>query len=191
MQTQSEPRLRKRLPCTLSMEARRHNGMILNLSSRGLFVQTSLPAEPGTLLDLDVHDPLQGEAIPLQAAVVWRRRVSPRMTGVNQSGMGLRLLNRPTAWQTMMSDLLGSTSSPDLGQPDVAEPTSAHRVEEPPTESTPAPEPVFRFDVRLAETGGPRSRRVVVEVEDETAAGKEARRIAGEGWTVLEIRRRR
>ena len=57
MQTQADPRVRKRMACTLSLETRQHNGLILNLSERGLFVQTSLPAEPGTLLDVDVRDP--------------------------------------------------------------------------------------------------------------------------------------
>jgi hypothetical protein len=108
MQTQSEQRVRKRLPCTLSSEARSHNGMILNLSERGLFVQTSLPAKPGTLLNLDVLDPLHGDAIPLEATVVWRRRVTARMTGVTQSGMGLRLVSQPSEWQQMLGGLLGS-----------------------------------------------------------------------------------
>lgn len=180
LQTEAEPRVRKRLSCMLSMEARRHNGLILNLSPRGLFVQTTLPAEPGTLLDLDVRDPVRGEAIPLQAAVVWRRRVSPRMTGVNQSGMGLRLIHRPPAWQAMMSGLL--EDAPETGSPRPEADTKCADSAEPAGEP-PAP----CYFVRLAEAGGPRSRRLLVQADTEDAACREALQRVGEGWTVLEI----
>jgi hypothetical protein len=189
MQTQSEPRVRKRLPCTLSTEARSHSGMILNLSERGLFVQTSQPAEPGTLLNLDVLDPLRGDAIPLEVAVVWRRRVTRRMTGVNQSGMGLRLLSQPSEWQQMMCGLLGEgggfdgVATPDESCPDAANDAEAGG------EARPV-RPAFAFDVRLAKPGSQRSRRIVVEADDEAEAGAEADRVAGNGWTILEIRRR-
>ncbi len=186
MPTTAETRIKKRLPCTLDVETRRHNGMVLNLSARGLFVQTSLPAEPGTLLGLQVRDPERGEAIPLQAAVVWRRRVSPRMTGTNQSGMGLRLIERSTAWHTLMQGLLdeefaaGRAGGDAPGAPSL-EPTAPQRAEPAAAAS--------RFVVRLAQAGGPRSRRVVVECANETAAAEEALRVAGAGWTVLETLR--
>jgi hypothetical protein len=182
MQTQTDPRVRKRLPCTLSVEARRHNGMILNLSARGLFVQTMLPAEPGTLLDLDVRDPACGTAIPLQAAVVWRRRVSPRMTGLNQSGMGLRLLTLPPEWRSMMNGLLGEASLDGTAVAPDSEPSA-------PAAAAPAEHGV-EFVVRLARAGGPRSRRLLVRGETEADARERALRETGDGWDVLEVRRR-
>jgi hypothetical protein len=163
--------------------------MILNLSERGLFVQTSLPAKPGTLLNLDVLDPLCGDAIPLEATVVWRRRVTARMTGVTQSGMGLRLLSQPSEWQQMMCGLLGSGgSSADVPATGGSSPTAADDAEAA-VDARP-PRSAFAFDVRLAKPGSPRSRRVVVESDDEAAAREEAQHIAGNGWTILEIRRR-
>lgn len=198
MQTQSEPRLRKRLHCTLSVDARRHNGLILNLSQRGLFVQTSMPAEPGTLLSIDVHDPIRGEEIPIQAAVVWRRRVPARMKGTNESGMGLRLVSRPDAWQQMMSGMLEPTPAP----PDVvagsAEPATSRVTKHSANPSTnprePAPvvdpAPVSTFVVRLAQPGGPRSRRLWIQAATEQAARQEALARAGIGWTILELSRR-
>jgi hypothetical protein len=50
--------------------------------------------------------------------------------------------------------------------------------------------PALAFDVRLAKPGSPHSRRIVVESDDKAAARAEARRVAGKGWTILEIRRR-
>jgi hypothetical protein len=199
MQTQCEPRLRKRLHCTLNVDARRHNGLILNLSQRGLFVQTSMPAEPGTLLDIDVHDPVRGAEIPIQAAVVWRRRVTNRLKGTNESGMGLRLVSRPDAWQQMMSGMLEPTDErlaqvADPASPapsDVTNPITADREATPivakPIVATP---PVATFVVRLAQPGGPRSRRLWIQAESDEAARAEALARAGGGWTILELRRR-
>ena len=171
MQSQSEPRVRRRLHCTLSGDCGSQSGLILNLSARGLFVQTSQPAEPGTVLALDVSDPVRDDTIPLQAAVVWRRRVSRRMTGVNQSGMGLRLLTPPAEWEALMTGFLGDATDPHAAP--VAEAAEA--------------KPTARFVVRLAKAGGPRSRRVVVESECETDARSEALRRVGSGWAVLEV----
>ncbi len=79
MQIQLNPRVKKRVPCTLNLAKSQHAGLILNFSERGMFVQTSLPSEPGTLIDIDFRDPSRNRAIALQAAVVWRRRVSPSL----------------------------------------------------------------------------------------------------------------
>lgn len=194
MQTQSEPRLRKRLHCTLNVDTRRHNGLILNLSRRGLFVQTSMPAEPGTLLDIDVHDPVRGAEIPIQAAVVWRRRVTNRLKGTNESGMGLRLVSRPDAWHQMMSGMIESSDGrldrvAESAGP--AEHAVTHAVgEEREPDPVVAAPPVATFVVRLAQPGGPRSRRLWIQAANEEAAREEALARAGGGWTILELRRR-
>lgn len=175
LQVHSEPRVKKRLQCTLAHDARRHSGLILNLSGSGMFVQTSLPAEPGTLLDIDVQVPDRNEALAVRAAVVWRRRVSPRMTGVNQSGMGVRIVGNETAYREIMADIL---------EPVLKDPSALGRGPAPP----PADDaPRERFVLRLGQTGGPRSRRVVVESHSKQAACEEALRQAGDGWTILEI----
>jgi len=160
----------------LELDARRHSGLILNLSERGMFIQTSLPAAPGTLIGIDLRIPSQSEPVPVKAAVVWRRRVSPRMTGINQSGMGLRLLSPPSSYRDLLAEIL----EPVLKQTKAA-PTWC------PTEpSEPEPE-LEQFVVRLSQTGGPRSRRIIVQCRTKQAACEEALCQVGEGWTILEI----
>jgi len=174
LQIQSEPRVKKRLQCTLELDARRHNGLILNLSEQGMFVQTSLPAEPGTVVGIDVRFPSQPEPIPVQAAVVWRRRVSPRMTGINQSGMGLRLVSPPTEYRALMADILEPVLKESAGQESEV--------------STQAPDADLDcYVVRLAQKGGPRSRRLVVHSPSKQSACEAALEEVGEGWTILEI----
>jgi len=181
MQSHCEPRVKKRMTCTLNLDARHHIGMILNLSPKGMFVQTTLPAEPGTLVDIGFRDPSRGDDIAVQAAVVWRRRVSPRMTGLNQSGMGMRILMNTPEYEAFMSGMLIDATGEDLGD----------RVARVSTNATPAAEEADealpRFIVRLAQEGGPRSRRAVVHSADARSARAAALEQVGDGWTILEV----
>jgi hypothetical protein len=181
MQAQCDTRVKKRVSCTLNLESRHHRGMILNLSQRGLFVQTTLPAEPGTLVDIDLDDPRRGESIAVQAAVVWRRRVSPRMTGINQSGMGMRILMNSPQYENLLAGMLGEST----------ERTESTHSNKPAATSGAAPGPdLERYVVRLAQDGGPRSRRAVVQCESERSARAKALEQVGDGWTIIEVVRR-
>lgn len=168
MQVEVEPRVKKRLPCTLQLADGRRSGLILNLSQRGMFIQTSLPAEPGTLMEVDFWDPSRGQPIALQAAVVWRQRVSPRMTGINQSGMGMRIPLPPAPYDELVAEIL----SPPRAAP-------APGDASPPERS--------RYVVRLGQLGGPRSRRIVVHGDSEEHAREQAAAELGEGWSILEV----
>jgi hypothetical protein len=176
VQAHSDPRVKKRLHCTLAHEARKSPGLVLNLSSRGLFVQTSLLAEPGTLVDIDLQGPQTSESIPLQAAVVWRRRVSPRMTGMNQSGMGVRILSHTAEYDALVDGILtGGTAAVGAS----TKPRSrAAAVDETPQHS---------YVIRLGMPGTPRSRRIVVQGATEQVARSEAAVRVGSEWTILEI----
>ena len=54
-----------------------------------------------------------------------------------------------------------------------------------------AGDPVERFDVRLKQQTGPRSRWLQVDVRDEAAARTNALSSAGDQWEILEVRRTR
>lgn len=183
MQTQLDPRVKKRVPCTLNLAESQHAGLILNLSGHGMFVQTSLPAEPGTLIDIDFRDPSRDRAIALQAAVVWRRRVSPRMMGINQSGMGVRILSPTPAYGELVARILPSgpesRSVDPSGAPGTTRPTDVC--------SGAANAALRRYVVRLAQEGGPRSRRIVVRCDCEQRAREQALAEAGGDWSILEI----
>lgn len=181
VQAHGDPRVKKRLHCTLAHEARKGPGLVLNLSSRGLFVQTSLLAEPGTLVDIDLQGPQTSESIPLQAAVVWRRRVSPRMTGMNQSGMGVRILSHTPEYDALVDGIL-TGSAAAVGAPSTGASTKprsrAAAVDDTPQHS---------YVIRLGMPGTPRSRRIVVQGASEQVARSEATARAGSQWTILEI----
>jgi hypothetical protein len=166
MQTEIEPRVRKRVPCTINVDGGQHRGFVLNVSRGGLFVQTSLPANPGSLIGIDLSSPVDDALIALSGTVVWRRRISPRMMGINQSGMGVRLDAPPQAWTELIRE----------GRTDDA---SQH------SEASEAAAP--RWTLRLAHAGTPRTRRIVVHCVDEAEARARAIAEAGADWEIIEL----
>ena len=82
-------RKRRRLPCELYADGRHASGLTVDLSSRGMFVQTLGTWAPGTRLSLEVRE---GPRTHRLAALVVRRRVVPaRLTSVSRGGLGLEL----------------------------------------------------------------------------------------------------
>jgi len=173
MQTQSDSRVKKRIHCTLEHDARQGSGLILNYSRGGLFVQTAQPAAPGARVVIDFIDPAHSRPIELETSVVWRRRISPLMTGLNQSGMGLRLLDEPPAYRA----LVDTTLHPVL--------KGAIPRDDPPRVSG----SMYEFVVRLGHSGGPRTRRIKLRAADTNTAQRDALRRAGAGWEVIEVSR--
>lgn len=106
MKEPADTRVRKRLPCHIHVTGRRHTGMVLNLSPRGLFVQTSAPADPGDAVDLDLRLPLFPDPVPVRARVVWKRVVPQHLRNVAEGGFGVRIENVPEGYYRYLSTIL-------------------------------------------------------------------------------------
>ena len=167
MQTASDRRYRKRLPCRLAVPNGAYSGMVLNLSRGGLFVQTSAAASPGEAVHLELS-PGDADAIGLDARVVWRRVVAPHLRSVSTGGVGVHIQYASDAWFGFVARL----------------------AEGVPAEDSPARSeagPSFRVRLRLA--GGSRTRILVVRGADEAEASRRACQQAGPQWTVLDLAR--
>lgn len=170
MQLQPEPRVRRRLPCTLDTTEGHRQGLVLNLSRSGLFVQTNLPPRPGTEVAVDLTGPEVGDRILVHAEVVWRRRLNSRMTGTATSGMGLRLQAPDPGYEALLRGIDPGLLSPG---------TSA------------GPDPGSRrYAVRVGLRDSNRSRLLQVEAADPDGARERALAEAGDGWTIVELRER-
>ena len=180
MQTQAEPRFRKRLPCRLKVAGGSHSAMVLNVSRGGLFVQTGAGPPPGAdvLVDLDVAS--RSDTVPIGGKVVWRRMVSPHLRSVSQGGVGVRIESAPEAYYSFLSGMTGEV--PRTSSSAACE--SAEPVPESPSDS-----PGIQFRVRVKQEGGPRSRTLTLHCESEKEARERALSIAGAGWMVLELDR--
>ena len=179
MQTQAEPRFRHRIPCSLSIGGRQHSALVLNVSNGGLFVRTTAVARRGDAVEIDL--PLERNPAPvgLRAQVVWHRVAHSAARLVADGGLGLRLTEPPQEYRAFLGGLAG-TEAPASGASG-------------PIESA-APEPPAAagegFEVRMKQRGGPRSRCMRVAANDEADAREAGLASAGEGWEVLEVRRR-
>ena len=173
MQTQMEPRYKKRVPCDLLVGGSRHPGIVLNLSRSGLFVQTSVAFQRGDWVAIDLNSERVRESIGVDAVVMWNRHVAAQLRGVRHGGIGLRIRNAVPAYYDLLSEVSGETNP-------VQRPGAEARA------ASEAPLLAYRVRVRLREL--PRSKTLVVSAESEGEAGRLAVARAGAGdWEVLEV----
>jgi Tfp pilus assembly protein PilZ len=166
MHAATDPRFRKRLPCRLQVTGSAHSGMVLNVSRRGLFVQTTAGASPGDAVHLDLA--LEGaETLGIDARVVWRRVVAPHLRTVSTGGMGLHIQYASDAYFGFVAGLAASAPAEEFETP------------------TPPVLPGYRVRLRLATS--PRTRIVTVAATDPREAGERARQRMGAQWVVLDL----
>ena len=87
--------MKKRIACALWIKGVRQHGIVLDLSSKGLFVQTSAKPAPGESVRIELVLPGQSKATSLMATVARVRTVPPALLAVAQGGIGLKLQNPP------------------------------------------------------------------------------------------------
>jgi hypothetical protein len=92
----SFPREKIRASCRFELDGATHTGLLLNLSPRGLFLQTRLKVPAGTELKIRILD-LGDEPFELVARVVHRTGSHRATSPVETGGIGLEILNAPEA----------------------------------------------------------------------------------------------
>jgi PilZ domain len=198
-------RTRKRLPCDLYVRGRRHNGVVLDLSPGGLFIQTSARTQPGDAVDLELAIPGERGRIHLKVEVVRKKVVPPQLLTVAHGGVGVRILAAPEAYYVFVSELENSGFEGMSGPRRPAEPPPAPRrpagsgspaapprpAAQGPAKRAPEAKPEAsagrRFRVRMKQVSGPRSRSLVVSGASEEQARAQALEELGEGWQILQI----
>jgi hypothetical protein len=168
MERRRESREKRRLTCEVRHGDERLRGVILDVSARGLFVQTTSPIPPGNAVVVEI--PARGDlaAFAVQARVARRRRVPPRLAGLVPAGLGLEIVGPLEAWASFVErDVAGG---PAAGG-----------------DETPPPPRARRFRVRAGQPGSPRSRTLPVEARDEEHARERVRRELVGGWEIVEV----
>jgi Tfp pilus assembly protein PilZ len=95
MDKRREPRVKKRIACAIWIKGVRQHGIVLDLSSKGLFVQTSAKPAPGEAIKIELTLPGQSRPTTLMATVARVRVVPSALLAVAQGGIGLKLQNPP------------------------------------------------------------------------------------------------
>ena len=171
------PRVRHRMPCELSVGDARHSGLVLNLSTSGLFVQTNASLRPGEWVGVELPVEDASEPIAMRAAVVWRKVVPRRMHGTTHSGVGIELISVPQDYRDFVGSMLGDAP------PSEADPASSEAKPEPG-----AVDDLRAFRVHVKLRGSPRSKALRLEAASEEQARARALNETGRGWTVIEVR---
>ena len=112
MANRGEPRVARRMPCNLTVTGRRHSGIVLNVSPRGLFVQTNATTRPGESVEISLCAPTHTQAIDLSATVVWRRMVPQQLVSVAHGGCGLRIQRATESFYEYLSTVIRALANP-------------------------------------------------------------------------------
>ena len=163
-----DERKKRRLTCRVGYEDRHFRGIVLDISSAGLFIQTTSPIPPGSRVVVEFPSQGSAEAFEVRARVARRRRVPQRLASLMPAGLGLRVLDPPPAYARLV-----------LRQDAVA--ISARGPE------AKAGPDLLKYRIRLTRRGSPRSRTLVLEATSEDDVRARLARDMGADWDVVEL----
>jgi Tfp pilus assembly protein PilZ len=107
--SQRAPRRRKRVSCELLFDERRYAGIVLDVSERGLFVQTVAKPKLGARVRLRLRLPGVGTT-DLTTRVARIKLVPPRLLAVAQGGVGLVVEMLTPEFERLVSEARGSST---------------------------------------------------------------------------------
>jgi hypothetical protein len=188
-----EPRLRCAIPCELRIAGNSVAGQVRNISAGGLGVVAEAP-------DVDQGDPA---ALTLRVAglgkievrtLVWHVRSLKRGQGSKAArSFGLVLSDAAPEFAQLVERLAAQRRRPSVGPrtPTTAPPcldATPGAAADAPGGATSAEAPRVReYRIRLKQSGGSRSYRVVASGVSPEAAAEAASKEVGAGWVVLEV----
>lgn len=117
MRAPADERFRKRIPCAFNAGGRSSSGLVLNVSRSGLFLQTSIPEDSGTVVDLELKPLDRVEPIALTARVVWRKAVPAQLRTIASGGFGLQIIRADEAYYGLLSALVEKSGKTRDRQP--------------------------------------------------------------------------
>ena len=113
--------VRCRLPCELTHEGTRR-GFVVNLSERGLFVQTGVSYAVDTVIGVRILPSPDHDELVVAARVARVKKVHPGAQAVVARGMGLEVIDPPAAWQALTTRL-GCRTADEREPPATGDPT--------------------------------------------------------------------
>ena len=201
MATRGLERSKRRITCRVHSEGRQHNGIVLDLSGSGLFIQTSAKLAPGVQVRIDLGLP-DGE-VPMNVEVVRRKQVPAQLVTVAHGGVGVRILTAPESYYRFLQEVQErereqaereqATGAAKPAQPSpapVARTAVAPKpnpVATPPPPPPPPAPPLPRFRVRVSQTNGIRSRTMIVAAKNADEASRSTQGEVGDGWKIVAV----
>ena len=172
MEQRRAERIKQRLTCELVIGDRNHQGIVLDVSKTGLFVQTSASPPPGERIGVKLRRS-DGSSVEVESSVARRYKVPQRLASIARGGVGLRI-------ESPYDDYLQFIDSVDRAQ--TASSTKASQAPPPPPSG-----PADSYSVRVRQIAGPRSRCLRVAAASEQEAERSAAASLEEGWEILSV----
>jgi hypothetical protein len=172
MEHRQAERIKQRLTCELVIGDRNHQGIVLDVSNTGLFIQTSASPPPGERIGVKLRRS-DGASVEVEASVARRYRVPQRLASVARGGVGLRIASASDDYLQLID--------------------SVNRAEKPPPpEATDAPSlpqsgEAGSYSVRVRQTAGTRSRSLRIAAVSEHEAKRTVSAGLEEGWEILSV----
>ena len=170
MEKRKRQRAKRRLTCELAVEASRYPAIVRDISPSGMFLQTRVKPEPGSVVVVVFPEQDGRPEIQVEAGVARHRVVPPRLQASVPGGVGLEVLDPPPEFKDLVAAALGEAQE--------QEPQPAPPVRD---------QAIRTFRVRVKQRDKPASR--VLTIRCENAAGARARALAqaGRGWMIADI----
>ena len=192
-----EERIKRRIPCEVVDGDQRVRGFVLDVSPKGLFVQTLKPINPGGEICVAFTPPELGQTIEVRACVVRSLRVPRQLASVTSPGVGLRINMAPPEYFEFVASLTdrdtqaapaggGTAASEEPEQPKSEPKPKPKKRKLPPR--MPKPETETRYRVQAQQTGGPRSRSLVVSAKSREHAEWRALEQLGSDWKIVGVK---
>ena len=107
MERRREDRFCHRMTCTLQLNDRLYQGLVLDVSPSGLFVQTRAKAPERAMapVAVELRQPASDEATTLSAMVARQYWVPDQLRLLAEGGMGLRVIPDCAAWLELLDGL--------------------------------------------------------------------------------------
>ena len=105
MEGSREPRIKRRLTCRLDIDSRRHHGIVLSVSLKGLFVPTRAapPRISQDVVTVRMSLPEVPEVLILETRLVRWYQVPSRLIMLAGGGLALTIRKAPDAWRNFVA----------------------------------------------------------------------------------------
>ena len=167
MNRRGSQRIKRRIPCEFDYDGHTYAGIVVDLSSGGMFLQADTAIDPGSELAVRLR-PERAPEIEVRGRVVRRRFTPAVLATMIRRGVGIHLLHPPQAY----FELLGIEPEPDAEQL-----WGATEDWEPDLQDDPAAGPIA-IDIQV---GGEEAPELTSIAEEPDAPG--AAEPAGDGWS--------
>lgn len=167
-------RTKRRMACRISIGGQRFSGVVLDLSSSGLFVQTTARPRAREFVSVELSVVGRRERVRLDAQVARVFLVPAQLVAVAQGGLGLRITNAPESFFELLRTIQVEAPA-DVGRPRAA--SGSGTADEAEGRS---------YRLRVTQLGRARTRTLQVIAGSPEEAVAFALAEVGEGWKVLE-----